>query len=173
VLLPAQPGSGKSTLTAALECGGFRLLSDEFGVVDLEDGLILPLVRPIALKNESIDVIRAFAPSAVIGPLFPRTRKGTVAHLAPTSHSIAHAGVPAQPALVLFPKYAASEPLTLEAVPPARAFAKLAGNAFNYEILGPVAFDAVEQLVRGSLCFRLRYSDLQEAVSAVARLLED
>ena len=42
VLLPAQPGSAKSTLAAALACSGFRLLSDQFGVVSLDDGLCCP-----------------------------------------------------------------------------------------------------------------------------------
>jgi HprK-related kinase A len=34
LLLPAVPGSGKSTLTAALSMRGWRLLSDEFGAID-------------------------------------------------------------------------------------------------------------------------------------------
>ena len=34
LLLPAMPGSGKSTLTAALSLRGWRLLSDEFGAFD-------------------------------------------------------------------------------------------------------------------------------------------
>jgi HprK-related kinase A len=173
VLLPAQPGSGKSTLAAALACSGFRLLSDEFGVVSLDDGLLLPLVRPIALKNESIDVIRRFAPGAVIGPSFPRTRKGTVAHLAPNRLSVDDSKVPVRPWVIVFPKFVAGEPCTLEPVPSARAFMKLAGNAFNYDLLGPAAFDAVHGLVAESRCYRLRYGELAEAVSTVGRLLCD
>jgi len=90
VLLPAMPGSGKSTLTAALSLRGFRLLSDEFGVVRLDDGQLLPIPRPIALKNESIDVIARFAPTAGIGPRYPKTHKGTVAHLAPFAAHVEH-----------------------------------------------------------------------------------
>ncbi len=83
IVMPAMPGSGKSTLTAALTLRGFRLLSDEFGVVRLSDARLLRMLRPLALKNESIDVIQRFEPTAVIGPRFPKTHKGTVAHLAP------------------------------------------------------------------------------------------
>ena len=57
IVMPALPGSGKSTLTAALTLRGFRLLSDEFGVVRLGDARLLRMLRPLALKNESIDVI--------------------------------------------------------------------------------------------------------------------
>ncbi len=171
VVLPAMPGSGKSTLTAALALSGFRLLSDEFGVVSLEDGSLHPLLRPIALKNQSIDVIRAFAPSAVIGPRFPKTRKGTVAHLAPGQDSVALCSAPATPALVIFPHYAPQADLSLEPMPKSRAFAKLSLNSFNYEILGPDGFDAIGQLIERSACFRLEYSDLESAILRIDSLL--
>lgn len=171
VVLPAMPGSGKSTLTAALALSGFRLLSDEFGVVSLEDGSLYPLLRPIALKNQSIDVIAAFAPSAVIGPQFPKTRKGTVAHLAPAMDSVAKCEVPAAPALVIFPHYEPAADLSLEPMPKSRAFAKLSLNSFNYEILGPDGFDAVGALIERSACYRLAYSDLGSAIDHIDSLL--
>ncbi|MBK9234594.1 MAG: hypothetical protein IPO19_00450 [Rhodoferax sp.] len=34
LVMPAIPGSGKSTLTAGLSLSGWRLLSDEFGALD-------------------------------------------------------------------------------------------------------------------------------------------
>jgi hypothetical protein len=51
----------------------------------------------VALKNESIGVIRAFAPQALLGPDFPKTRKGTVAHLAASAMAVARS-VPTSPA---------------------------------------------------------------------------
>ena len=59
LLMPAVPGSGKSTLCAALAHRGWRLLSDEFGVCLPESGRMVAMLKPIALKNRSIDVIRA------------------------------------------------------------------------------------------------------------------
>jgi HprK-related kinase A len=89
LLLPATPGSGKSTLTAALSQRGWRLLSDEFGAYDPTADVFRAVLKPIALKNESIAVIRQFAPSATLGPEFPNTRKGTVAHLAAGPDAVA------------------------------------------------------------------------------------
>jgi hypothetical protein len=66
VLLPAPPGSGKSTLTAALCLRGWRLFSDELALIDTATGLVWPMTRPVSLKNQSIDVIQAFEPAAVI-----------------------------------------------------------------------------------------------------------
>lgn len=65
-ILPAPPGSGKSTLTAGLVNRGWRLLSDELGLIS-KAGLIQPVARPVSLKNQSIEVIRRFAPEACIG----------------------------------------------------------------------------------------------------------
>ncbi|HEX4884601.1 MAG TPA: HprK-related kinase A [Casimicrobiaceae bacterium] len=171
VVMPALPGTGKSTLTAALATAGARLLSDEFGVVDLDDATLHPLVRPVSLKNASIDVIAAFAPHAVMGPRFPGTRKGTVAHLAPDARSYAERGRPTAPGIVLFPRFEAGAAVRVEPMPKARAFAKLAVNSFNYELLGPDGFDAVGRLLQSSLVFRLDYSRLDEAVAAVRDLV--
>ncbi len=94
MLFPAWPGHGKSTLCAALIHSGWRLLSDEFGLVRPDDGMLLPMPRLIPLKNESIDVIKRFRPEAVLGPSFFGTRKGTVAHVRPPEDSIRRAQEP-------------------------------------------------------------------------------
>lgn len=65
-ILPAPPGSGKSTLTAGLVLSGWRLLSDELTLINRKTGLIQPLPRPVSLKNQSIEVIRQFDPEAYI-----------------------------------------------------------------------------------------------------------
>ena len=171
VILPAMPGSGKSTLTAALANRGFRLLSDEFGVVRFSDGQLLPLLRPVALKNESIDVIAKFAPQARIGPRFPKTRKGTVAHMAPDEHSIARRHEPARPALIVFPRYDPSVDCVVEPEKRSRAFTRLSVNSFNYEMLGPQAFDAVARLIESCAVYRLAYRDLDRAIAAIRELM--
>jgi len=171
VLLPALPESGKSTLTAALNATGYRLLSDEFGAIRLTDGAVLPLVRAVALKNASIQVIRRFAPNARIGPVFPKTRKGDVAHMVPSDGDVASRHVPADPAYIVFPKFDPGAEARLEALAPARAFVKLSSNSFNYPILGPDAFDAVGTLARRCPSFRLTFGDLHGAVDAIGQLL--
>ncbi|HSK41335.1 MAG TPA: hypothetical protein VK943_16340, partial [Arenibaculum sp.] len=69
LILPAPPGSGKSTLAAGLALGGWRLLSDEICLLRPEDGLAIPLPRPVALKRESIEIIRRFGGDPPMGPL--------------------------------------------------------------------------------------------------------
>ena len=170
ILFPAWPGHGKSTLCTALVHSGWRLLSDEFGLVRPEDGMLLPLPRLISLKNDSIDVIRHFRPEAIIGPSFQATRKGTVAHVRPPADSIQRAQEPARPRCFVFPRWIAGAPFTLEAMPKSQAFLMVATNAFNYEVLDEISFRLVINMVNSCDCYSLRYSNLDEAMAALDEL---
>lgn len=167
LLLPALPGSGKSTLTAALSLSGWRLLSDEFGAYDPRAGAFCAMLKPVALKNESIDVVRRFAPAARLGPLFPKTRKGTVAHLGADASAIARRHQRARPGAVILPRWVSGSRTIIEALPTERLFPALAFNAFNYATLGATGFDAVVGLARQCPAWTLVYSDLQDALRAI------
>jgi HprK-related kinase A len=167
LLLPALPGSGKSTLTAALSLSGWRLLSDEFGAYDPVAGVVHAMLKPIALKNQSITVIRGFSPHAPLGPEFPKTRKGTVAHLGAGANCVARRNEVAVPGAVILPKWVAGSPTRLEPVSPDRLFPSLAFNAFNYTTLGATGFDAAVRLTRRCLAWTLVYSDLADALRAI------
>ena len=171
LILPAIPGSGKSTLTAALMLAGFRLLSDEFGVLRPRQGDFLAMLKPVALKNASIEVIRRFSPGAEIGPIFAATRKGNVAHLAPDAASVAAVHQPARPAVIVFPAWREGAALDLQPQAPEQAFTRLAFNSFNYGLLGRIGFDAVADLAAACPAYQLTYSRLDEAVSALRSLI--
>lgn len=170
LLLPAVPGSGKSTLSAALSLRGWRLLSDEFGAFDPQRGLFRAMLKPVALKNESIEVIRRFEPSAPLGPAFPKTRKGTVVHLAASADSAQRRGDGATPGAIILPQWVARAATELTPLSPDRLFGAIAYNAFNHATLGAVGFDAAAALARRCPGWSLRYSDLDEAISAIGAL---
>ena len=170
LLLPAVPGAGKSTLSAALSLRGWRLLSDEFGVWDPAAAVFRAMLKPVALKNESIDVIRRFAPQSQIGPVFPKTRKGDVAHLPASADAVARCCESAAPGAVILPQWRAGSATVLEPLPTDRVFPALAYNAFNYTVLGAVGFESVVQLVRRCPGWRLVYSDLDEALATIDAL---
>ncbi len=172
LLLPAWPGCGKSTLCAALVSRGWRLFSDEFGLVRHADGQLVPLPRPMPLKNRSIEIIRGFAPDMELGPSFHATRKGTVAHLSIPASSVQKASVTAPPGWLVFPRYRDGARLRLEKVVQAQAFMKLANNSFNYQLLGLQGFQSVARLVRACDCYLLSYSNLEEAIGALNRLAD-
>lgn len=170
LLMPALPGSGKSTLTAALAHRGWRLLSDEFGALDLQQRLFRAMLKPVALKNTSIDVIRRFEPRAVLGPSFPKTRKGTVAHVAAPADAVDRRRETAVPGAFLFPKWEAGSRTIIEPLPSHQVFSAVAFNSFNYGLLGAEAFDAGVDLARRCRGWRLVYSDLDDAVERLDAL---
>jgi HprK-related kinase A len=170
LVMPALPGSGKSTLTAALSLRGWRLLSDEFGAFDPAQRNFRAVLKPVALKNESIGVIQRFEPAALFGPAFDRTRKGTVSHLVPDAASVAARHRPARPGAVVFPRWEAGSPTLLEPMHPRVVFSTLAFNAFNYAVLGASGFEAVVHLVRRCPAWQMVYSDLDDALGALDRV---
>jgi len=167
LLLPALPGSGKSTLTAALSLRGWRLLSDEFGAFDPAERVFRALLKPAALKNASIPLMRRFAPDACFGPEFPKTRKGTVAHLAASREAVERRHEPALPGAIVLPQWRAGSSTSLQPVAPRAVFGALAFNAFNYKVLGAVGFEAVVYLARSCPAWQIIYSDLDEAIAAI------
>lgn len=165
VLLPAPPGSGKSTLCAALSLRGWRLLSDELALLDPSTGWLWGLARPVSLKNQSIEVIQRFAPEAVIGPAIEATVKGRVAQLQPSVRSVARMDQPARPRWIVLPQWSAEVPWHCETLSPAAAFLELHANAFNADVHGRAGFEAVARLVDGCTAERLTYRDLDTAAA--------
>ena len=171
LLLPAWPGSGKSTLAASLSCRGWRFLSDEFGVVSLDGTAVLPFVRPIPLKNESIAVMRVFAPDAFIGPVFPTIRKGDVAHFRVPVESVHRGSESAQIGAVVYPDFQAGAAVEVSPLGRATSFLKLAGNSFNYEVVGERGFRAVASIIERCESHILRYGDLAAAHAALDEIM--
>lgn len=170
LVLPGAPGSGKSTLCGALLHRGWRLLSDELALVSLQNTTLTPLPRPVSLKNESIEVLRAWAPTAVMGPPAVDTQKGVVVHLQAPASAVARSEETALPAWLVFPRYQPSAELQLQSYPKARAFLRAAENSFNYARLGTSAFRALTHLIDVSDCYELTYGNLALAVDTLSRL---
>jgi HprK-related kinase A len=176
VIMPAPPGSGKSTLCAGLIHRGWRLLSDEMALVSLKDAFITPLGRPVSLKNQSLEVIRKFVPEVVYSRVTHNTSKGSVIHMrVPTQH-LQRIHEPARPRWVIFPKYVANAPAQLAARSKANSMLELGRNAFNYMVLGLTGFEALSQVIDCSDCYDFQYSQLADAVAVfddlAARRLE-
>ncbi len=172
LILPALPGSGKSTLSAALMLRGWRLLTDEFGLLRPGDeaSAFHPLPRPIPLKNESIEVIRNFSGAATLGPTYPKTRKGDVAHLMPTHDSQSRWHETAPAGWFLFPQYQAGSATQLDPLARGWTFMKISGNSFNYKLQGAQGFRAISRMVNNCPSYALHYSDLDDAVSRIDSL---
>ena len=164
LVMPAPPGSGKSTLCAALINRGWRLFSDELALISPEDGLIYPLGRPISLKNRSLLVIRDFVPGVVLSEPTYDTAKGTVAHLRVPVDQVRDLSRPAPATWVVFPKYVPDAPAEFRPRSKADSMFELGRNAFNYSLLGLTGFEALGDLVSTCDCYDFEYGDLRDAI---------
>lgn len=164
LIMPAPPGSGKSTLCAALVARGWRLLSDELSLIKLDALQVVPMCRPLSLKNESLQIIQKFEPSLTFGAPAYDTSKGTVGHMRAPTASVVRSQECATPAWVIFPKYEAEADANLQAYPKADAFMQIAENTFNYSMLGRTGFETIGDLIDSCDCYRFTYSRLDEAI---------
>ena len=165
VVLPAPPGSGKSTLTAALVNRGWRLLTDELTLVSLETLAIVPLARPISLKNKAIEVIKCFAPDSIMAGECHGTIKGTVAYMRPPSESVARMHERAVARWLILPKYEPDAALSINVMGKAEAFMKLAEGLVNYAVLGRAGFEVLTSLIDRTDCYEFKYGDLDAAIA--------
>lgn len=173
IIMPGVPGSGKSTLCAAMSLRGWRLLSDEMALLDPVSLDISPVPRPVSLKNESIGVINDFSATAEMGPAAKDTAKGTVAHLKPSLSSVQKATVTCRPNAIVFPKYRAESDTCLTEKAKTRALMEIQENAFNTHILGKDGFDSAKALISNCPVYSLEYSRLEEALMTMDNILDD
>lgn len=168
LLMTGESGAGKSTLAALLMTRGWRLLGDEFVLIDPATGLAHGFPRLVSLKNAAIGVMEQAAPDGRWGPLLTGTPKGTIRHLVPDAQAIAAMDRPARPALLLFPGFGYE---TAErAVPPSECFVRLTQASTNYVTLAEAGFDALTRLVRGVPARAIDYPDTDAALALVERL---
>ena len=172
MILPAPSGSGKSTLCAGMMHRGWRLLSDELILVDPGHTKVYPLCRPVSLKNQSINIIREFAPDAYISTPIADTAKGTVAHLRPAAQDIARAGEPAPIRWAVFPRYTPGSNTQMTPVAKADTFMTLVDNAFNYSLLAQRGFDTLAAVTDRLDAYQLHFSDMEHAITTLNQLAD-
>lgn len=163
LLLPAPPGSGKSTLSAALSHRGWRLMSDELALCSPSTGQLLGMARPVNLKNQAIELIRNFAPQARLTPAVPATAKGTLSLMRAPQASIDAVHQWATPRWIVIPRYEAGASAFLMEANRADTMMMLAEQSFNYDIHGRQGFEVTAGLVERCQCLQFTYSSLEEA----------
>lgn len=170
LILPGPSGSGKSTLCATLINSGWRLLSDELTLISRTSGLVQPLVRPVSLKNQSINIIQERFPEALLTPVTKDTAKGTIAHMRPLAGSVQRSDTPAKARLIIFPQYIANSPTDVSELSRAMTFMRLIDNSFNYSLLGEEGFRLMSSALSPCRCFEFRYSNLDDALNVIDNL---
>lgn len=160
LVMPGQPGSGKSTLCAALALGGWRLLSDELTIVAQSDGLVQAVPRPISLKGASIGLIGSRFPCGDMTVPVSGTVKGSIAYARPASAAVAAGNKPAPIGYVVFPRFRSGAELAFEPLSRAATLTELMKNTFNVGLLGADGFEALARAIAHAQCYAVEYGDL-------------
>ncbi|SEQ89573.1 HprK-related kinase A [Sphingobium sp. YR768] len=171
LVMTGESGSGKSTLAALLGERGWRLMGDEFALLDLDSGAILPFPRLVSLKNRAIDVVAQEVGETRMGPLLRATAKGDIRHMIPRADAIARMGHGAMPALLLFPRFG-HDP-AMRAVGRGEIFMRLTQASTNYVALGEPAFAALTRFVTGVPARAIDFPSGDAAIEMVDRLWEE
>jgi hypothetical protein len=133
VLIPGRSGAGKSTLVAACVEAGMSYLSDEYAVIDLASGEVVPYPKPLSLTGE-----RLVAASAL--------RAGSV-------------GVAVSPGAIVFPRYEPGAPTAVTRLDPQWTLAALAAHATSLEALGAPALQRLAGLAAALPAWQATYDD--------------
>ena len=165
IIMTGESGAGKSTLSALLMARGWRLMGDEFALLDPETGMIHAFPRLVSLKNAAIDVVRAAVPGARWGPLLSDTPKGAIRHLVPDAPAIGAMAEPARPALILFPSF--GHEIATRPVDPSEVFVRLTQASTNYVSLAERGFSGLTRLIREVPALAIDYPDTEGAIAQV------
>jgi HprK-related kinase A len=168
LLMTGLSGAGKSTLAALLGGRGWRLMGDEFALLDPATGLIHPFPRLVSLKNAAIDLVAKAVPAGRFGPLLKATPKGDIRHLVPDPDAVARMAEPARPALILFPRFG-FDPAERQ-LGPSEVFVRLTQASTNYVALGERGFDALTRLIETVPALAIDYPDADNAIAQVEAL---
>jgi HprK-related kinase A len=165
LIMTGESGAGKSTLAALLGERGWRLMGDEFALLDMDSGELMPFPRAVSLKNGAIRVMEAEVAAERFGPRLEDTPKGAIRHMRPNAAAIGRMGEGAMPSLILFPRFGPAR--DVRGVGRAEVFMRLTQASTNYVALGRQGFDALTRLVETNPALAIDYPDTDTAVGMV------
>ena len=168
LVMTGESGSGKSTLSALLGERGWRFMGDEFALLDLVTGHILPFPRLVSLKNSAIAVVEQAVGEPRMGPLLIGTAKGDIRHMIPRADAVARMDDDVPPRLLLFPRFGHAP--AIRPVGQAEIFMRLTQASTNYVALGQPGFTALTRFVRGIPAHAIDFPDGDTAIAMVEEL---
>ena len=172
MILAGDSGSGKSTLAAGLVSGGWSYLCDEFALIDPETRLIHPYPRALCIKEGSFPVVDRLGLPLHRKTPYQKATKGRVAFLNPLDVRVDVVGKPSPVRWVIFPKYVADAPPTLQRMTRSEGAHELARQCFNARVFEARAVHILNDVVRGAECYRLRSAEISATCQLLQRLVQ-
>lgn len=169
ILLPAPPGSGKSTLTASLAHAGYQFFSDEVALLAEDSFNVFPLPLAIGIKISGIDALAGRFPHLRALQVHQRGDGKQVVYLTPPPDVRPSGDDPRPVAAMVFPRYSLDAPNSLVPLPKGEALKRLLEECMV--VPAPLDFIKVESLVKWvsrTPCYSLNYGSTEAAIAQVA-----
>jgi hypothetical protein len=167
ILILGDSGAGKTTLVAALVQEGYRLLSDEAGVIDPADGRLHPWPRPLGFKPGTQSLAR-FG-SLLNGSLRARDGSAIVIASALRPGSL---GDSCHVRHVVDYRYQEGASGSLRDLSGAEAVVAIGRSTPNLRHHGQRGLEVIAELVEGATRHRMVSGDLDQAVRAFGDLVQ-
>jgi len=168
ILLPARPGSGKSTLTAALVHAGWSYLSDEAALLDAATMRVAPVPIAFCLKPGGIAPVAAFWPAARLLPFHMRMDGKRVAYLPPPADRTVLSDARLKVRGIAFVRYREGHARAINPLSRLDALRRLIGECVAISGRLDVArVGALVDWIAGVPCIELVYGSTEDGVTAI------
>ena len=171
LILPGDPGSGKTTLTAGLLTRGWSYLCDEFALIDPWARTVHPYPRALCIKESSFGVVERLGLPLCRKTPYHKATKGRVAFLNPLDVSADIVGRPSLVRWVVFPTYVPRAKATLQPMARSQAAYQLAKQCFNIRLDQQRVLASLAAVARGADCYRLIAGDINATCNLLESLL--
>jgi hypothetical protein len=168
-VLPADPESGKTTLTAGLVRAGFAYLTDEAVAFDPSSRLIEPFPKPLSIDAGAHFLFPELEPAPAPGDDAAPEEQWQIP---PDAIRPGAVGRPCAARFILFPSYEQDAATELEELSAATTLVELATNTFEFRDHPRHSLEVLAGVVEGARGFRLVVGDLHEACALVTELAE-
>ncbi|WP_260295707.1 hypothetical protein [Sedimenticola hydrogenitrophicus] len=170
-LFPAAPGSGKTTLTAALTHHGFEFFSDEVALLHGNQFLVEPVPLAICIKDTGMAVLSRYYPQLTDLKLHLRGDGKRVRYMPPPLEALPPTDTLRPVGAIFFPHYSPHQPTKLEPLKSIEALESLLQECLIVDTrLNKEKVLGMLNWIETIPCYRLTVSDLGEACSLVGAI---
>jgi hypothetical protein len=170
VILPADPESGKTTLTCGLVRAGFEYVTDEGVAFVPGTTRIEPYPKPMSLDPGSWFLFPELEP-APDPPLEEGDGEPLQWQVAPDAIRPGAASGPCTARWIVFPRYEEGARTELVPITRGEALVELAKNTFAFRDHSREYLDQLDVVVRACDCHRLTVGTLADAVACIEELV--
>jgi hypothetical protein len=174
ILMPANCGSGKSTLTAGLVSSGFTYCSDDMVFLTSRPVCLRSAPMSMGIKSGSWNVLKTHFPQLSSLASHERADGKRVRYLPPPMNAfIKEPNRPMAVTHLLFPRFRSQGKVKLNPISPADGLCRIAQA--GYDVKGSLTEACLEQLVKWISdipCYEFHYRNLDEAVSILKEFLK-